>query len=98
MPTLEEHCAESISTYGQGFREVHVWLDACHDLPGCGGVAHRRKRHHEAGIAEVAHLWGPKAAEAARQHILSDLKQVGWTGPFPLNERHCERMGLWVTR
>lgn len=64
----------------------------------CIQAAHRRKRHHEAGIAEIMHKWGPKAAEAARQHIMADLKQVGWTGPFPLNERHCERMGLWVTR
>ena len=98
MPHPKVHALEAESTFGKPFTEVHYWLDAFHDVPGYGGVAHRRKRHHLAGIAEVRRMWGDVAAQVARQHIMADLKQVGWTGPFPMNEKHCERMGLWVTR
>ena len=98
MPSFEDHCVESITLFGKAFGEVHQWLDECHDRPGYGGVAHRRLRHHQDGVLYVQHRWGIDAAKAARQHIISDLKQVGWTGVFPQNERHCIQLGLWVTR
>lgn len=98
MPSLAEHCAQATRTFGQPFTKVHEWLDACHDLRGYGGVAHRRKRHHLAGVREIARMYGPQAARAAHQHIVADLEQIGWKGPFPCNERHCEQLGLWVAR
>lgn len=98
MPSLQEHCAETVEAMGQPYMQVHKWLDEWHSVPGYGGLAHRRKRHHMAGIMEVRRMWGEEAAEAARLHILSDLKQVGWTGTFPINEQHCQKLGLWVTR
>jgi hypothetical protein len=54
-------------------------------------------RHHEAGIQEAIRLFGEKAGQAARQHIISDLKEEGWTGndPFPKDEEHYVTMGLF---
>ena len=43
------------------------------------GARHRRKRHHEAGIEQAIQLFGEEAGNAARQHIISDLKEEGWT-------------------
>lgn len=96
MPKLEEHCRESVALFGEPFIEVHLWLD---EFAGTEryGMRHRRVRHHEAGIAEVCRLFGPKASEAARQHIIADLKTEGWTtnDPFPKNEEDYRRMGLF---
>ena len=56
-----------------------------------------RKGINLAGIAEVRRLWGDEAAEAARQHIIANLKLEGWreTDPFPKDEQHYQRMGLF---
>jgi len=45
----------------------------------------------------VTELFGEEAALAARQHILSDLKQEGWTenDHFPRDEADYEKMGLF---
>ena len=62
------------------------------------GMRHRKKRHHLAGIEEVRRLWGDEAAEAARQHIITDLELDGWRGtehPFPKDEDHYQRLGLF---
>ena len=40
-------------------------------------MRHRKKRHHLKVIEEVRALWGDEAAEAARTHIISDLKEEG---------------------
>ena len=47
---------------------------------------------------EVRKKWGDQAAEAARLHILSDLKMEGWEPeqhPFPRNQTHFREMDLW---
>jgi DNA-binding GntR family transcriptional regulator len=75
---------------------VHLWLD---EMAGKApwGMWHRRVRHHAAGIEEVRHRWGDKAAAAARQHIEADLQQEGWNAkePFPRNEQEYVRMGFF---
>ena len=50
-----------------------------------------------AGIEAVRQLWGDQAAEAARLHIVADLKQEGWREgqPFPRDEQHYKAMGLF---
>ena len=50
-----------------------------------------------AGIEEARLLFGDKGAEAARQHIISDLKMEGWreSDPFPRDEFDYVRMGLF---
>jgi hypothetical protein len=60
-------------------------------------MRHRRVRHHEKGIEEVIRLFGEKAGQVARQHIISDLKKEGWTenAPFPKDEEHYMKMGLF---
>ena len=61
------------------------------------GMRHRRKRHHEAGIKQVIEIFGEEAGNVARRHIVSDLKEEGWTerDPFPKDEGHYVEMGLF---
>ena len=93
---FEEHCAESIVTFGEPFDYVHRWLD---EFAGKKpyGMKHRRLRHHLAGIKEVERMWGFIAARAARQHIISDLIMEGWKDGdhFPEDEDDYVRMGLY---
>lgn len=93
---FEDHCNESIIKLGEPFKEVHIWLDEFMGAPGYG-ARHRRKRHHLAGIAEARILFGDRAAEAARLHIISDLKMEGWkeTDHFPRDENDYMKMGLF---
>ena len=96
MSKFEDHCRESISLFGKPYDEVHLWLDEFH----CDErykIRHRRVRHHEAGIREAIKLFGQEAGAVARQHIVSDLKEEGWTDcdPFPLDESHYVKMGLF---
>jgi len=60
-------------------------------------MRHRRKRHHEQGIQKAIELFGDKAGDVARRHIISDLKTEGWTerDPFPKDEAYYVRMGLF---
>lgn len=96
MPSYEQHCRESVALFGQAFSEVHLWLDEFAGKPPYG-MRHRKLRHHEAGIREIARLFGLEAAEAGKRHILSDLREEGWTeaDPFPRDEAHYLRMGLF---
>jgi len=50
------------------------------------------------GIEEVVRLFGEKGREVARQHIISDLKEEGWTDndPFPKDELHYVKMGFFL--
>jgi hypothetical protein len=96
MPCIEEHLTESITFFGTGFADVHRWLDEFAGKPPYG-MRHRKLRHHQAGIEQVRHKWGDLAAEAARQHIISDLKTDGWKqgDPFPRDEADYVRIGLF---
>lgn len=93
---FDEHCAESVILFGEPFEQVHRWLD---EFAGKKpyGMKHRRVRHHLAGIWEVERIWGPDAAKAARQHIVSDLMMEGWKegDHFPVNETDYVKMGLF---
>ncbi len=93
---LQDHCRESRELFGEEFEEVHRWLDEYAGSPQYG-YRHRRVRHHEAGIVQVGKLFGDRAMEAARRHILSDLQEEGWTegDPFPRDEAHYVQMGLF---
>jgi hypothetical protein len=96
MSTFKRHCQESEELFGEPFEEVHLWLDEFQGTPEYR-MRHRRVRHHEAGIREVIRLFGEKAGQVARQHIISDLKEEGWTynDPFPKNEQDYVKMGLF---
>ena len=92
---FEDHCKESIIRLGEPFEQVHLWLD---ELFHEGlGARHRRKRHHQSGIEEVRRMWGDRAAEAARLHIISDLVMEGWKegDHFPRDEADYVKMGLF---
>jgi hypothetical protein len=93
---LEDHCTQSILLFGEAFREVQLWMDEYASTPL--GARHRRKRHHLVGIEEVRRRWGDRAAEAARQHIISDLGDEGWVegrDRIPADEADYFRMGLF---
>lgn len=96
MSLLERHCHQSLILFGDEYREVHLWLD---EFAGSEryGMRHRRVRHHEAGIREAAKLFGINAEAVARQHVVADLKDEGWTerDPFPQDEDHYVKMGLF---
>lgn len=97
MSTFNDHCKESIALFGQPYEEIHQWLDEFQGTERYR-MRHRRVRHHEAGIQEVIRLFGEEAGGAvARQHIISDLKEEGWTerDPFPRDEEHYVKMGLF---
>jgi hypothetical protein len=92
---FEDHCAESVRLLGEAFEEVHRWLDEYAATPL--GARHRRKRHHLAGIEEARRRWGDRAAEAARGHVVADLREEGWAegDRIPADERDYVRMGLF---
>lgn len=96
MSTFEKHCEESERLFGQTFEHVHLWLDEFQGTPKYR-MRHRRVRHHEAGIQQVVRLFGEEAGQAARQHIISDLKEEGWTerDNFPQDEENYIKMGLF---
>ena len=76
--------------------EVHRWRDKFASKRPYG-MRHRKKRHHMVGIEEVRRMWGDEAAEAARQHILTDQKMEGWrdSDPLPMNEVHYQKIGMF---
>ena len=90
------HRLESVQKLGHHFSHVHQWLDAFAGTKKFG-MRHRKKRHHLNGIEEVREIWGDEAAEAARLHIISDLKMEGWTEEdhFPVNEEDYAKMELF---
>jgi hypothetical protein len=93
---LEDHCRQATEMFGKPWDELHRWLD---EFAGSEryGMRHRRVRHHEAGIREAVRLFGQEAEPVARQHIVDDLRQEGWTesDPFPRDEAHYVAMGLF---
>lgn len=93
---LKDHCDESIRLFGKPYGEVHSWLDAFAGSKSFG-MRHRKKRHHLKGIEEGREFFGDEGAEAARRHIVSDLKEKGWTenDHFPKDEDEYVRMGLF---
>lgn len=96
MADFEHHCRETQLALGDRFEAVHLWLDEFFLSPKFG-TRHRRLRHHEDGINEVAKRFGFEAAKAARIHILTDLRMEGWKDgdPFPRDEGHFVALGLW---
>jgi hypothetical protein len=96
MSSFEKHCEESERLFGKPFKEVHRWLDEFQGTPQYR-MRHRRVRHHEAGIRQVIRLFGEIGGQVARQHIISDLKEEGWTerDHFPQDEKDYVKMGLF---
>ncbi len=90
MPSIEDHCRDCILKLGKPYKDVHEWLDAFAFTDKLG-MLHRRKRHHALGVAEARRLFGPAGAEAAKIHIVADLRMVGWrtSDPFPRDEYDC---------
>ena len=96
MSTLTAHCQESLEKFGAPYEEVHLWLDEFQGTEPYR-MRHRRVRHHEAGIQEAVRRFGEAAGPVARQHVISDLREEGWTeqDPFPRDEAHYLNMGLF---
>ena len=71
MSSYKQHCADCIELLGEPFGQVHQWLD---EHFGNLGPSHRDIRHHAAGVGAVRRMWGDKAAEAAKIHIMEDVQ------------------------
>lgn len=96
MSSFQAHCRESVRLFGKPYQEVHRWLDEFMGTEAYG-MRHRKVRHHLAGIREVVELFGEEAGKVARQHIMSDLKEEGWTedDSFPKDQGDYVKMGLF---
>ena len=97
MAAFEKHCEESMTIFERRYEEVHLWLD---EFAGSKeyGMRHRKVRHHLQGIQKIKELFGDEAALAARQHIITDLKEEGWNEKehrFPKDEQDYVKMGLF---
>ena len=93
MSTLAAHYQKSTQLFGDLYEAVHRWLGEFQGTERYR-MRHRRVRYHEAGIREAVKLFGGQAEAVARQHIISNLKEEGWTerDPFPQNEAHYVKM------
>jgi len=82
--------------FGSPYAEVHRWLDEFAGSPE-QGMRHRRKRHHLAGIEEAAKIFGEDARVAAKQHVITDLKEEGWMegDRFPADEHDYVKIGFF---
>lgn len=74
MARLTVHKLDCLKYLGEGFEQVHLWLD---ELAKKYPVEvyeeqHRSFRHNKEGVEEVRAKWGNSAAEAARIHIARD--------------------------
>jgi hypothetical protein len=74
MARLTVHKLDCVYYLGQGFEEVHRWLDEyAKQYPvEVFEDQHRSFRHNKEGVEEVRKKWGDRAADAARLHIARD--------------------------
>ena len=93
---FQDHVIESVKLFGNGYEAIHRWLDEFAGKPP-HNMRHRKVRHHLAGLSEIEILFGKDAVPAAKQYIISDLKEEGWTEKdhFPENESDYINMGLF---
>src|SRR5580698_8450348 len=69
MSDLRQHEADCHRFLGEGFGNVHRWMDECFSVLG---PFHRRERHHVEGVDEARSLFGEMGARAAKIHVLRD--------------------------
>lgn len=93
MSSFHKHCEESVELFGKPYEEVHLWLDEFSEQLG---FQHRQKRHHREGIRQVERLFGKDAGQAAKQHIISDLKEWGWTPRTRIPKDEEDFEGMWL--
>jgi len=74
MARLTVHKLDCVNYLGEGFEQVHLWLDEfAKKYPvEVFEDKHRSFRHNKEGVEEVRKLWGDKAARAAELHIARD--------------------------
>jgi hypothetical protein len=103
MADRQTHCADCKERLGEGFPQVHAWLDELikaekHKTGLPWGdirlMQHRIYRHHQLGVETVREKWGEKAAQAAIIHIKRDFGLLDHPSAtdddFPKNQRHAE--------
>lgn len=73
MATIKQHCHDCVMELGEGFENVHEWLD---ELQPVYGPMHRPFRHHSDAVEQIRRRWGDRAAMAAQIHIRKDCGGV----------------------
>ena len=71
MADRKTHCNDCVEALGEDFDRVHAWLDGL--VPEHGIPRHRIFRHNMEGLEEIRKMWGDKAVEAGRLHIMRDF-------------------------
>jgi hypothetical protein len=74
MAKIETHIKDCINILGEGFEEIHKWLDAYAKKynPFLFLERHRQYRHHAAAIEYIEKKYGHYASKAAKLHIIRD--------------------------
>jgi len=74
MAEIETHIKDCEKILGNGFEEVHKWLDqyAKKYNPFLMLEYHRQFLHHAKGVEKVKEKWGFYAEQAAKLHIIRD--------------------------
>ncbi|WP_034628044.1 DUF6915 family protein [Desulfocurvibacter africanus] len=68
---FKEHCARTKAALGSDWAELHRWLDQYAD-EYCGW--HRIILHHAQGIELAVEIFGERAREAVRMHVMDDFE------------------------
>lgn len=71
---LEAHEIRCVQSFGEPFREVHLYLDKYY--PDYRNEAHRILLHHSLGVSLILREHGIRASWAAEQHIRDDMREV----------------------
>ncbi len=74
MAKIKTHIEDCENILGEGFEEVHRYLDefAKKWKPHIYLEYHRQFRHHAKGVEKVKEKWGHYAEQAAKLHIIRD--------------------------
>lgn len=78
MAGRDTHKRDCLKLLGNGFPEVHEWLDDYAKIfpPGIFDTYHRYFRHHKEGLKQIGKLFGDKAIKAGRIHLIRDLNHL----------------------
>ncbi len=74
MAKIKTHIEDCKQVLGEGYEEVHRWLDhfAKEWNPSIHLEYHRQFRHHAEGVKEAGKKWGYYSEVAAKLHIIRD--------------------------
>ena len=70
MSKYKEHCEKSKEIFGEEGKEYHAWIDQFAKF----GYHHRQVLHNVEGMEIGVQIFGERARQHLKQHILDDYK------------------------